>query len=116
MLNCHPATYIQVKPLTHLHNLKLSTMRTLFILIASLCLALAGCGRDSHSAYIGVWQSLEGTPKTFEISKDAQAFFLQDLRDYNVQGKLNAPMVLSTDGDQLVVKTGLGQEALALRE
>lgn len=91
-------------------------MRKLFVLMVTVLFVLSGCGREQHAGYVGVWQSLEGTPKTFQISRDGQSFFLQDLRDYNAQGKLNAPIVLSPEGDQLVAKTGFGQVALALRD
>jgi hypothetical protein len=90
-------------------------MCKLFALIASLIFVLSGCGREQHADYVGVWQSLEGTPKTFDISREGQTLFLQDLRDHNAQGKLNAPVVLSSEGDQLFVKTGFGQVVLALR-
>jgi hypothetical protein len=91
-------------------------MRTLPNIIFVVGLFLIGCGQGPHSAYVGVWQSLDSTPKTFELSKDGETFLLQDLRDYDGQGKLRAPMVLSKDGDQLVVKTGFGQVALGLTE
>lgn len=91
-------------------------MRTLLNVICVTCIFLIGCGQDSYSAYIGVWRSLDGNTKTFEVSKNGETFLLQDLRDYDGQGKLRAPMVLSKDGDQLVVKTGFGQVALGLTD
>jgi hypothetical protein len=90
-------------------------MHKLLLLIVGVLFTIPGWGREQHAAYVGVWQSLEGTPKTFQVSRDGQTFLLQDLRDYSAQGKLNAPKVLSSEGDQLILKTGFGQAALALR-
>src|SRR5690349_21580972 len=87
-------------------------------LMAMLALALSalGCTGDGAAKYVGVWQTADERPKTYEILRDGDTFLLDDLKGRDFSGKKTSPRPLSKQGEQLVLNTGMGTAPLALSD
>lgn len=84
--------------------------------ILLVLLGAIGCTAESHSSYVGLWQTQGPPQKTLEIRKDGDSYLLVDLRETDMTGKRREPQALSKAGAQLAFNTGFGAAPLALSE
>lgn len=89
-------------------------MKKIFLALLSFVFILAGCSGDSHADYVGVWQTTGKPLKTYEIRKDGENYFLQDLRATKATGEMQGPMPLTAKDGRLVWSTGFGELPLVL--
>ncbi len=89
-------------------------MKTIFFALLSFVFILTGCTGDSHADYVGVWQTTGKPLKTYEIRKDGENYFLQDLRATKANGEKQGPMPLTAKDGRLVWSTGFGELPLVL--
>lgn len=78
------------------------------------CCLLLACSRDSHSDYLGVWQTADKSPKTWEVLKDGDTYLLSRLSETDAIGKPIGPAVLTKLGEQLAFNNGLSAVPMGL--
>lgn len=89
-------------------------MKSIFLALLSFVFILAGCSGDSHADYVGVWQTTGKPLKTYEVRKDGENYFLQDLRATKMNGEKQGPMPLTVKDGRLVWSSGFGELPLVL--
>jgi hypothetical protein len=81
---------------------------------AVLLLLATRCNGATPADYLGVWQNNSKPVKTYEIRKDGESYFLQNLRATTLTGQRQGPTPLTVKDGRLVWSTGTGELPLAL--